>query len=127
MAATPADFRPAAVADSKIKKRGEAQAPIVLAENPDILAETQDARKPGMLAVGFALETDDLLENAAAKIAKKGLDLIVANSAREAGAGFGYDTNRVTILAKDGSRVSSELRPKTEIADLILDRIEALL
>ena len=127
MAAAPADFRPAAVADSKIKKRGEAPAPIVLAENPDILAETRDARKPGMLAVGFALETDDLLENAAAKIAKKGLDLIVANSAREAGAGFGYDTNRVTILAKDGSRVSSELRPKTEIADLILDRIEALL
>jgi phosphopantothenoylcysteine decarboxylase/phosphopantothenate--cysteine ligase len=127
MAAAPADFRPAQVAGAKIKKRGNAPDPIVLAENPDILATTRDARKSGMLAVGFALETDDLLENAARKIEKKGLDLIVANSAREAGAGFGYDTNRVTILAKDGTAEASELRPKSEIADLILDRIEALL
>ncbi|MBK7907911.1 MAG: bifunctional phosphopantothenoylcysteine decarboxylase/phosphopantothenate--cysteine ligase CoaBC [Gemmatimonadetes bacterium] len=127
MAAAPADFRPAQVAGAKIKKRGNAPDPIVLAENPDILATTRDARKPGMLAVGFALETDDLLENAARKIEKKGLDLIVANSVREAGAGFGYDTNRVTILSKDGTAEASELRPKSEIADLILDRIEALL
>lgn len=127
MAAAPADFRPATVAGAKIKKRGNAPEPIVLAENVDILASTRDARKPGMVAVGFALETDDLMENAARKIEKKGLDLIVANSAREAGAGFGYDTNRVTVLAKDGTSETSALRPKAEIADLILDRIEALL
>jgi phosphopantothenoylcysteine decarboxylase / phosphopantothenate---cysteine ligase len=126
MAAAPADFRPALVASAKIKKRG-APEPVALAENPDILASTRDARKPGMVAVGFALETDDLLENAAKKIETKGLDLIVANSAREAGAGFGYDTNRVTILAKDGTSETTDLLPKTTVADLILDRIEALL
>lgn len=126
MAAAPADFRAATVAGAKIKKRG-APAPIELAENPDILASTRDARKPGLVAVGFALETDDLIENASAKLEKKGLDLIVANDAREAGAGFGYDTNRVTILAKGGASERTELRPKGEIADLILDRVEALL
>jgi phosphopantothenoylcysteine decarboxylase / phosphopantothenate---cysteine ligase len=126
MAAAPADFRPATVAGTKIKKRG-APEPVVLAETPDILASTRDARKAGMIAVGFALETDDLLENAARKIETKGLDLIVANSAREAGAGFGYDTNRVTILAKDGTSEATDLLPKATIADLILDRIEALL
>lgn len=126
MAAAPADFRPATVAPGKIKKQG-APAPIVLEENPDILVSTREARKPGMIAVGFALETDDLLSNAAKKIEKKGLDLIVANDAREAGAGFGYDTNRVTMLGRDGSQETTALLPKAQVADLILDRIEALL
>lgn len=126
MAAAPADFRPASVATTKIKKQG-APAPIVLEENPDILASTRDARKPGMIAVGFALETDDLLANAASKIGRKGLDLIVANDAREAGAGFGYDTNRVTMLGKDGAQETTALLPKAQVADLILDRIEAML
>jgi phosphopantothenoylcysteine decarboxylase/phosphopantothenate--cysteine ligase len=119
--------RPPKRGGAKIKKRGNAPEPIVLTENVDILASTRDARKAGMIAVGFALETDDLLENAAAKLEKKGLDLVVANSAREAGAGFGYDTNRVTILGKDGASDALPLLPKTEVADLILDRIEALL
>ncbi len=127
MAAAPADFRPATVAGAKIKKRGNAPEPIALTENADILLTTRDARKLGMIAVGFALETDDLLENAAAKLKTKGLDLIVANSAREAGAGFGYDTNHVTILGKDGVTDALPLLPKTAVADLILDRIEALL
>ena len=127
MAAAPADFRPAAVAGAKIKKRGHLPEPIALTENVDILASTRAARKPGMITVGFALETDDLLVNATAKLAMKGLDLIVANSAREAGAGFGYDTNRVTILGKDGTQDALPLLPKSEVADLILDRIEGLL
>jgi len=126
MAAAPADFRPADVARAKIKKQG-APAPVLLTENPDILASTRDARKKGMVVVGFALETDDLEANAVKKIEQKGLDLIVANSAREAGAGFGHDTNRVTILAKDGSREATALLPKGEVADIILDSIEALL
>lgn len=126
MAAAPADFRPAQVASAKIKKRG-APAPIALEENPDILKSTQDARRPGMRVIGFALETDDLLENARAKIAAKGLDLIVANSAREAGAGFGYDTNRVTLLAPDGPAEALPLLSKAETADAILDRVEAML
>lgn len=127
MAAAPADFRPATVAGAKIKKRGNAPDPVVLTENVDILSSTRDARKPGMIAVGFALETDDVLENATAKLAKKGLDLVVANSAREAGAGFGYDTNRVTIIGREGAPDALPLLPKSEVADRILDRIEALL
>ncbi len=127
MAAAPADFRPATVAGAKIKKRGNAPDPVVLTENVDILSSTRNARKPGMIAVGFALETDDVLENATAKLAKKGLDLVVANSAREAGAGFGYDTNRVTIIGREGAPDALPLLPKSEVADRILDRIEALL
>lgn len=126
MAAAPADFRPKQVAGSKIKKRG-APAPIELEETPDILKTTLDARPKGMIAVGFALETDDLRENATAKLASKHLQMIVANSAREAGAGFGYDTNRVTIIAAGGDAEELPLMPKREVADAILDRIEALL
>lgn len=126
MAAAPADFRPATVASAKIKKRGQ-QETITLETTPDILASTREARKPGLIAVGFALETDRVVEYAREKIAKKGLDLIVANSAREAGAGFGYDTNRVTIIGKDGGAEELALLPKTVVADAILDRIEGLL
>jgi phosphopantothenoylcysteine decarboxylase/phosphopantothenate--cysteine ligase len=74
-----------------------------------------------LVTVGFALETDDLEDNAARKLAAKGLDLVVANSAREAGAGFGYDTNRVTLLGANGSREALPLMSKTETADAIWD------
>ncbi len=126
MAAAPADFRPAEVSTSKIKKKG-APPPVALEENADILKSTRDARRPGMIAVGFALETDDVLANAGTKLAAKGLDLIVANDAREAGAGFGYDTNRVTIIGRDGAPQALPLLSKAETADAILDRVEALL
>lgn len=128
MAAAPADFRPASVAGAKIKKRkGGAADPVALEETPDILATTRDARREGMIAVGFALETDDVLDHAREKLTAKGLDLIVANDAREAGAGFGYDTNRVTLIGRDGSVVELPLLPKSVVADAILDRVEALL
>lgn len=126
MAAAPADFRPADVASAKIKKTGKAPN-LTLEETPDILKSTRDRRKAGMLAVGFALETDDLLEHAKKKLAAKGLQMIVANNAREAGAGFGYDTNRVTIIGDDGSTEALPLMSKREVADAILDRIEARL
>lgn len=126
MAAAPADFKPAQVASAKIKKTGTAPS-LALAETPDILKSTAGKRKPGMLVVGFALETDDLESNAQKKLAAKGLDFIVANNAREAGAGFGYDTNRVTIIAKDGAVSELPLMSKRETADAILDRIEAML
>jgi phosphopantothenoylcysteine decarboxylase/phosphopantothenate--cysteine ligase len=127
MAAAPADFRPVEVASAKRKKTGSAPAPIALEETPDILASTRAVRPAQCIAVGFALETDDLEANAATKLAAKSLDLIIANSAREAGAGFGYDTNRVTILDCDGGIEALPLLSKTETADRILDRIEALL
>lgn len=126
MAAAPADFRPAQVASAKIKKTGKAPT-VEMQETPDILKSTAKQRKKGMLAVGFALETDDLMENAAKKLAAKGLQLIVANSAREAGAGFGYDTNRVTIVGDDGASDALPLMSKRDVADAILDRIEARL
>lgn len=126
MAAAPADFRPTQVASAKIKKTGSAPT-LALSETPDILKSTAAKRKAGMLAVGFALETDDLAENAQKKLAAKGLDFIVANSAREAGAGFGYDTNRVTIFRRDGGHEELPLQSKRDTADAILDRVEALL
>jgi phosphopantothenoylcysteine decarboxylase/phosphopantothenate--cysteine ligase len=128
MAAAPADFRPADVAPGKIKKRkGQPPAAIALEETPDVLGSTRAARPSGLVAVGFALETDDLLENAARKLEAKGLDLIVANSAREPGAGFGHDTNRVTLIPKEGAATELPRMAKTEVADAILDRIEAWL
>ena len=127
MAAAPADFRPVEVASAKRKKTGSAPVPIALEETPDILASTRAVRPAQCIAVGFALETDDLEANAATKLAAKSLDLIIANSAREAEAGFGYDTNRVTILDCDGGIEALPLLSKTETADRILDRIEALL
>ena len=126
MAAAPADFRATMVAPSKVKK-ANAPSAIELETTPDILSETIGSRPPGLVAVGFALETDEVLENGAAKLEAKRLDLIVTNDAREAGAGFAVDTNRVTILARDGRRTDLPLMPKTEVADAILDRVVELL
>ncbi len=126
MAAAPADFRPTQVSSAKMKKTGKAPS-LELAETPDVLKSTASRRKKGMIVVGFALETDDLETNAQKKLADKGLDFIVANNAREAGAGFGYDTNRVTIIAKNGEPEALPLMSKRETAEAILDRIEAVL
>lgn len=126
MAAAPADFRAADPAASKIKKT-DGPASIALATTTDILACTVRHRPPGLVTVGFALETDHLLESARSKLLDKQLDLIVANSAREHDAGFGADTNRVTILAPDGSADAIPVMSKSSLADVILDRVEALL
>jgi phosphopantothenoylcysteine decarboxylase/phosphopantothenate--cysteine ligase len=126
MAAAPADFRASSVAPSKVKK-ANAPGAIAIEATPDILRETIPARPPGMIAVGFALETDDLLKHGATKLEEKCLDLVVANDAREPGAGFHVDTNRVTMLARDGRRTDLPLLPKTEVADAIIDRIAELL
>jgi phosphopantothenoylcysteine decarboxylase/phosphopantothenate--cysteine ligase len=126
MAAAPADFRAATPATRKLKKVS-APAVIQLAPTLDILAHTIPHRPVGLVVVGFALETDDVLAGARAKMAEKKLDLIVANSAREPDAGFGSDTNRVTLLAPDGTSVAVPLMPKMQVADVILDRVEALL
>ena len=125
MAAAPADFRPAAVAPAKIKRAGATLA-LSLESTPDILASTRDRRRPGAVVVGFALETTDGESNARAKLASKSLDLIVLNDAAEPGAGFGVDTNRVTLLGADGSREPLALMPKRDVADAILDRVERL-
>lgn len=126
MAAAPADFRSDAVAPEKRKREGDAFT-LTLAPTPDILASTRAARRPGAIVVGFALETSDGEAHARAKLAAKSLDLIVLNDATEPGAGFGVDTNRVTLFVADGSRDALPLMPKRDVADAILDRVEQLM
>ena len=126
-AAAVADYRVIEVASHKLKKTGEPRA-IALTENADILASTRAARRPGAVVVGFALETDDVVANARRKLESKALDLIVLNDAKEPGAGFAVDTNRVTILARGVEEPERlPLLTKREVGDAILDRVEALL
>jgi phosphopantothenoylcysteine decarboxylase/phosphopantothenate--cysteine ligase len=96
-------------------------------ENPDVARDTRPSRKPGSVNVGFALETDDLLQNAVRKLEAKGFDLIVANDATEEGAGFGVSTNRVTLLDATGGTESLPLQSKDDVAEALLDRIGDLL
>jgi len=126
MSAAPADFRPASPAAAKIKKKSAPDS-IALTPTPDILATTRAKRPKNAVVVGFALETDDVLRGGREKLQAKGLDLIVVNDASEAGAGFGVDTNRVTLLAQDGTEEALPLLSKSEVADEILDRVERLL
>jgi phosphopantothenoylcysteine decarboxylase/phosphopantothenate--cysteine ligase len=122
MAAAPADFRAAAAADQKIKRTGDALS-LELVPSDDILA---GLRGP-FVKVGFAAETQQVMVNAHAKIAKKGLDLIVANDVTAPQAGFATDTNLVSIIAADGTVDELPLLPKYEVAWRILDRVAALL
>jgi phosphopantothenoylcysteine decarboxylase / phosphopantothenate---cysteine ligase len=124
MAAAPADFRAAAPAAAKIKKGSDAPV-IELVPTPDILLDSAPHMRAGAVRVGFALETDDGLANARHKLESKSLDLIVLNSALEEGAGIGSETNRVTILAKEGGSEDIPLMLKRELADIILDRVAA--
>jgi phosphopantothenoylcysteine decarboxylase/phosphopantothenate--cysteine ligase len=127
MAAAPADYQPAERASGKLKKTG-ALRPLELRETPDILLSTKDARRPGSIVIGFALETHDLLANARKKLDGKGLDVVVLNAANEPGAGFGVDTNRVTIVMKGVAEPEQlPLLDKRDVADAILDRVEGLL
>ena len=126
MAAAPSDFRAAGASDRKIK-RGSGDLSVELTPNPDILRETADRRRAGSVTVGFALETDDVMANARGKLASKNVDLLVVNDAREAGAGFGVETNRVTILHREGGEDVLPLLSKYHVADEILDRVESRL
>jgi phosphopantothenoylcysteine decarboxylase/phosphopantothenate--cysteine ligase len=98
-----------------------------MTQNPDIARERAALRKKGSVAVGFALETRDLIDNARAKLDNKGFDLLVANDACEEGAGFDTFTNRVTILARAGEPQELPLMSKDEVAEEILDRVGHLL
>jgi phosphopantothenoylcysteine decarboxylase / phosphopantothenate---cysteine ligase len=125
MAAAPADFR-AATPERRKMKKGAGLFPLELAPTTDILAGTRDARRRDAVVVGFALETHDAVANGRAKLAAKGLDMVVLNVATEPGAGFGVDTNRVTFLTASGEE-PLPLLSKAEVADAILDRVEARL
>jgi phosphopantothenoylcysteine decarboxylase/phosphopantothenate--cysteine ligase len=119
MAAAPADFRVEAQSDRKIK-RGEGSIALTLVPNPDILASIADWQG---LKVGFAAETDDLIAHAREKLARKKVDLIVANDVTKEGSGFGADTNEVTFLFKDGRVEPRPIMPKRAVAEAILDLV----
>lgn len=121
-AAAVSDYRPAAVSPSKVKK---SDGPIVveLVRNPDILLEVAKRRRHDQIIVGFAAETDDVERHAREKLEKKSLDYIVANDVSKPGAGFGSDTNVVTIFGRDGTVLSLPPMAKRQVAERLLDLV----
>lgn len=120
-AAAVADFRPESVASEKIKKSGDGME-IALTRTPDILAHLGAHKKNGQFLCGFAMETQNMLENAKAKLQKKNLDMIVANNLKVAGAGFGTDTNVVTLITPE-TKEELEILSKEEVAARLIDKI----
>ncbi len=125
MAAAVADYRPETKETSKIKK-GPGPRTLKLVRTDDILMEISRRRSSEQTLVGFAAETGDLAARAREKLAKKKLDLVVANDVTRNGAGFGTDTNQVILLAKQGAAEELPLLSKREVAERILDRIEGM-
>ena len=113
------------MASEKLKKQDGQPFVLTLVENPDVAKAVGEQKKPGQILVGFAAETEHLLENAQKKLDKKYLDMIVANDVTQAGAGFGVDTNIVTLISHQGMK-SLPLLSKTEVADRILDQVAVL-
>lgn len=126
MCAAVADYAPETSATSKIKREHDEVPVIKLVKNPDIAATLGGMKRPGQMLVGFALETDHEDANAMEKLSKKHLDMIVLNSLRDKGAGFGTDTNKVTIFKADGSSRHYPLKGKSEVAGDIVDTIVAM-
>jgi phosphopantothenoylcysteine decarboxylase/phosphopantothenate--cysteine ligase len=122
MAAAVADFRPSQPAAHKLKKSGGVPE-VTLEPTPDILAGLGAARRPGQTLVGFAAETDDLVENAQRKLTDKGVDLIVANDVAAESVGFAHDTNAVTLFSGQRAARTVPLSTKTEIAAAVWDEI----
>ena len=119
-AAAVADYAPTSVSDNKIKKTNDDMT-IELCKNPDILLELGQKKLEGQVLVGFCMETQNLLDNAKDKLVRKNCDLIVANNVLNEGAGFGTDTNTVTILCDDGQVLTPQNMSKDNLAHIILD------
>ena len=117
-----ADYRPAVVATEKIKKKDGEGSTIELERTEDILSYIGANKKPGQFICGFSMETENMLENSKAKLAKKNVDMIVANNLRTEGAGFGTDTNVVTLITKDAAK-ELPIMSKEEVAHAILSEI----
>lgn len=122
LCAAVADYRPEAKSDKKIKRTSE-NLTINLVPNPDIAAFVGKNINKNQVLIGFALETNDEQENALGKLERKNLDFIVLNSLRENGAGFKCDTNKITILERNGIITHFPLKPKTEVAEDIVDKL----
>lgn len=127
MCAAVADYYVENQADSKIKRENNEIPQIKLQRNPDIAATLGANKRPGQVLVGFALETDNEAVNAKLKIAKKNLDFIILNSLRDKDACFGTDTNKVTIISRDGSEKPFGLKPKADVAKDVVDEVVARL
>lgn len=128
MAAAVSDFKPAEVSDEKIKKDGRDKLQLTLTENPDILKELGEKYgRSEKLLVGFAMETQNLIANAKEKLREKNISFIAANNLKAEGAGFGTDTNVITIIDKDGTLTNIPKSSKSDIANIILDKCRALL
>ena len=124
LCAAVADFTPVQTSDTKIKRKGEIT--LTLKPNPDIAASLGAIKRPGQRMVGFALETNDEFSNAQDKLERKNLDFIVLNSLRDKGAGFGYDTNKVTLIDRNGSD-ELPLQSKKDVAKAIVSKLAGLL
>ena len=122
MAAAVADFRPETVKGQKIKKKDLGMT-LNLVPTEDILAALGREKRKGQILVGFALETNNAQANARKKLISKNLDLIILNSLKDKGAGFGYDTNKVSILDRKGKTENLPLLTKTEVAMHIAERV----
>ena len=127
MSAAVADYTPVEVAPEKIKKSGSDSLVLELTRTKDILKALGGIKKKGQVLVGFALETRDERAYALGKLQTKNADLIVLNSAKDKGAGFGVDTNKITIFSKDGQEWSYEQKPKQQVAKDIVDQVVKLL
>lgn len=125
-AAAPADYRPERYSGQKLKKRDGEGLTLHLVENPDIAKAVGERRRPGQVLVGFAAETQDVLENARKKLRSKNLDMIVANDVTAEGAGFGTDTNIATLVTEN-SQAALDLMSKRDLAERILDEAVKLL
>lgn len=125
LCAAVADYRPEIRADKKIKRESTGNLTLQLVPNPDIAASLGRIKQPGQLLVGFALETDDEQAHAFAKLEKKNLDFIVLNSLNDAGAGFRCDTNKITILTRQGEITAFPLKSKQEVAADIVEKLSA--
>lgn len=125
-AAAVADYTPKHPATTKIKKQ-ESEFTLELVKTKDIAYELGRSKRDGQVCVGFALETDNELENARSKLDKKNLDMIVLNSLKDEGAGFQHDTNKITIVDKKGNVVTFDLKAKSDVASDIIDYIETQL
>ena len=123
MCAAVADYAPAEIVGNKIKREHSEVPVITLVKNPDIAATLGQSKKAGQILVGFALETDHEMTNAMDKIVRKNLDMIVLNSLRDKGAGFGTDTNKVTIIHRGGDSTTYPVKLKREVAKDIVDEI----
>jgi phosphopantothenoylcysteine decarboxylase/phosphopantothenate--cysteine ligase len=124
-AAAVGDFRVNNIAEQKIKKTGDKEQRLIieLVGTPDILRELGHRKKKEQILVGFAAETENLLENARVKLEKKNLDFIVANDVTMEGAGFAADTNIVTFISRDGKTESLPKMSKDDVAAAIIDKI----